>query len=77
VGYRGCCLVVEVRPAEATYRLEAGARLEISHHGEALALEGDEPLTRPIEPVPARERPRQPPGREPAPRSADRSAARP
>jgi alpha,alpha-trehalose phosphorylase len=76
MGYRGCCLAVEVRPAEAAYRLQSGTRLAIVHHGEALELRGDEPQTRPIEPVPARERPRQPPGRAPAPRAADRAAAR-
>jgi alpha,alpha-trehalose phosphorylase len=76
IGYRGCCLAVDVRPADATYRLVAGDRLDIAHHGEPLALRGGEPKTRPIEPVPERERPRQPPGREPAQRSADRAAAR-
>ncbi|HEX2105301.1 MAG TPA: glycosyl hydrolase family 65 protein [Solirubrobacteraceae bacterium] len=76
VGLRGCCLAVEVRSTEATYRLVAGERLEIAHHGEPLVLSGDEPQTLPIEPVPERERPRQPPGREPAPRAADRAAAR-
>jgi alpha,alpha-trehalose phosphorylase len=76
IGYRGCCLAVGVRPADATYRLVAGDRLDIAHHGEPLALRGEEPQTRPIEPVPERERPRQPPGREPAQRSADRAAAR-
>jgi alpha,alpha-trehalose phosphorylase len=76
MGYRGCCLAVEVRPAEATYRLQSGTRLDVDHHGEVLELHGDEPQTRPIEPLPERERPRQPPGRAPVPRSADRAAAR-
>jgi alpha,alpha-trehalose phosphorylase len=76
IGYRGCCLAVDVRPAEATYRLVAGGGLEVSHHGETVELRGDEPQTRPIEPLPERERPRQPPGRAPVPRSADRAAAR-
>jgi alpha,alpha-trehalose phosphorylase len=74
VGYRGCCLWVEVRPDEATYRLMAGARLAISHHGEPLQLAGDEPQTRPVPPAAERERPRQPPGREPPRRRADRAA---
>jgi alpha,alpha-trehalose phosphorylase len=75
IGYRGCCLAVEVRQGEATYRLQAGTRLDVVHHGEALALRGSEPQTRPIEPLAPRERPRQPPGRAPAARVADRAAA--
>jgi alpha,alpha-trehalose phosphorylase len=77
VAYRGCCLWVEVRPDEATYRLIAGERMATSHHGEPLELAGGEPETRPVPPAPERERPRQPPGREPPPRQADRAVTGP
>jgi alpha,alpha-trehalose phosphorylase len=77
LGYRGCLLTVDVRPGEATYRLAAGDRLQISHDGEPVELRGDEPQTRSIVAPPERARPRQPPGRAPAPRSADRAAVRP
>jgi alpha,alpha-trehalose phosphorylase len=64
--------VVDVSGREASYRLEAGDALEIVHHGEAVEVRPDEALTRPIPPVPRRDRPRQPAGREPRRRAPDR-----
>jgi len=68
---RGRCLVVDVRPAEATYALEAGDAIEIVHHGETVEVRPDDAVTRPILPPPRRDRPRQPPGREPRRRAPD------
>jgi alpha,alpha-trehalose phosphorylase len=64
--YRGRRIEVEIGRAQARYTLLEGRPLEISHHGEPLTLSAQEPATREIPPAPARERPRQPPGREPA-----------
>ncbi|MGH9004852.1 MAG: glycosyl hydrolase family 65 protein, partial [Acidimicrobiia bacterium] len=64
VTYRGSCLVVRTDGRTATYRIRAGAPLEISHHGEIIEV-AEEPVERPIEPLPSRPRPHQPPGREP------------
>jgi alpha,alpha-trehalose phosphorylase len=64
--YRGRRLQVTVGRTEVTYELLGGDPLEIRHHGEPLTLAppGDVE-SRGIPPVPARERPEQPPGREP------------
>jgi alpha,alpha-trehalose phosphorylase len=64
--YRGRRLRVTIGPAEARYELLDGEALEVGHHGEPVALSapGGE-QTRPIPPAPMRERPAQPPGREP------------
>jgi alpha,alpha-trehalose phosphorylase len=75
LSFRRRCLSVDVRAGEATYRLESGDALEIEHHGEPLELRPDEPATRPIPPAPHRERPRQPPGREPRRRAPDKTDA--
>jgi alpha,alpha-trehalose phosphorylase len=72
LGYRGRCLRVEVRPEEATYALESGEPLEVRHYDDAVEVRADAPVTRPIPRLPHRERPRQPPGREPKRRTADR-----
>jgi len=64
VKYRGSCLVVRTDGRTATYRIRAGAPLEISHHGEIIEV-AEEPVELPIEPLPSRPRPHQPPGREP------------
>jgi alpha,alpha-trehalose phosphorylase len=65
VFYRGSSLVVRTDGRTATYRVRAGEALEISHHGERIEV-GQEPVERPIEPLPSRPRPHQPAGREPA-----------
>jgi alpha,alpha-trehalose phosphorylase len=69
LGFRGRCVRVDVRAKEATYAIESGDPLELVHHGDALEVRAGEPVTRPIPPAPHRERPRQPPGREPRRRS--------
>jgi alpha,alpha-trehalose phosphorylase len=58
-------LLVEVGHGEASYTLLSGDPLEVSHHGEPVTIKAEDPVTREIPPAPARERPRQPPGREP------------
>jgi alpha,alpha-trehalose phosphorylase len=73
--FRGRCLRVTVHAHEATYTLESGDPLAIVHHGEALEVRPDEPATKRIPPAPRRERPRQPPGREPRRRSPETVAA--
>ena len=68
---RGCCLRVDVSTHEARYSLTQGSGpLRISHHGQALEVTGPEPIARPIPPAPERAPPVQPPGREPAHRTA-------
>lgn len=62
---RGELLGVEVRPEEATYRLEAGARLHFHHWDEEVSLEGGGAVTMPIPEAPDIPAPPQPPGREP------------
>ena len=62
---RGQRLRVEIDARQVRYQLLEGRRLEISHHGEALTLSGQDPLTRPIPAPPNRDPPTQPPGREP------------
>jgi alpha,alpha-trehalose phosphorylase len=66
--YRDRRLRLVTTPGEATYSLLEGAPIELSHHGERFKLTADSPSVMPIPPAPARERPQQPPGREPAPR---------
>ncbi|HEY6759681.1 MAG TPA: glycosyl hydrolase family 65 protein [Baekduia sp.] len=57
---------VEVDEDSATYTLQTGEALEVTHYGETIQLRaGGEPQTRPVPPAPQRERPRQPAGREP------------
>lgn len=70
VTWRGSRLRVEVRGDEATYALESGDPIEILHHGEPVTVAVGGPQTRAIPAAPARERPRQPPGREPRRRRA-------
>jgi alpha,alpha-trehalose phosphorylase len=65
LSFRGRCLSVEIRTEEVTYALNTGDTLEIEHHGEAVTVRPDEPVTRPVPPPAHRPRPRQPPGREP------------
>jgi len=65
--YRGRLLQVVIGPEEASYALLSGEPAHLIHHGERLTL-GEKPVTRPIPPIVAGPRPRQPPGREPTPR---------
>jgi alpha,alpha-trehalose phosphorylase len=58
-------LRVEVEPTQATYSLLMGKKLDIHHHGQPVTVT-THPVRRPIPPAPALERPKQPPGREPA-----------
>ncbi|HEX6459221.1 MAG TPA: glycoside hydrolase family 65 protein [Thermoleophilaceae bacterium] len=67
--FRGRRLLVEARPEQATYSLQQGAPLEITHHGEPATLIVGQPLTRPIPPVVPREAPPQPHGRMPTRRT--------
>ena len=63
--YRGRRLKVEVQDDQASYTLLAGEPLEVKHYGEPLRLSVDNPVSRPVPAPPERERPSQPPGREP------------
>jgi alpha,alpha-trehalose phosphorylase len=63
--YRGRRLRVTVRRSEAGYELLDGEPLELTHHGEPVTLAAGKVETRPIPHLPKRERPTQPPGREP------------
>jgi alpha,alpha-trehalose phosphorylase len=66
VTHRGRCLRVRATTGTARYVLDGATdTMRITHHGEALDLKGGEPIERPIPPAPQRERPTQPPGREP------------
>ena len=71
--FQGRRLKVEVKPRKATYALLAGEPIEIEHHGERFEVPREQAITRPVPPAPAREAPRQPPGREPARRRRGRS----
>ena len=68
--YRDRRLRVEITAAEARYRLLAGDPLVVYHHGREVALEGAEPVERPIVPIKPGPRPAQPRGRAPRPRSS-------
>jgi alpha,alpha-trehalose phosphorylase len=80
--FRGRRLLVDARSDHATYTLQHGAPLEISHHGVPVTLIVGEPVTCPIARILARETPPQPSGRAPQRRtprnrvdSIDRRAA--
>ena len=70
VTFRGRRLRVEVAPTEATYRLLAGDPFTVRHHGDAITVTVDEPVTRPIPAVEAGPRPSQPPSRAPIARQS-------
>jgi alpha,alpha-trehalose phosphorylase len=69
--FNGRRIKVEVDHHQASYTVLEGAPLVISHHGDAVTIAPDEPVTRDIPPSRAREAPRQPPGRAPARRRPD------
>ena len=70
VAWRGRLLRVEVTGASATYALSNGSDLSVLHHHQVVNLAASQPQSLPIPPVLASPRPAQPPGREPAKRSA-------
>jgi alpha,alpha-trehalose phosphorylase len=70
VCFRGRRIKVEFDHRRARYTLREGAALEITHHGAAVTIPADAPVTREIPAVPAKEAPKQPPGRAPARRRA-------
>jgi alpha,alpha-trehalose phosphorylase len=64
--WRGCRLRVTITADDATYTLGSDApSLELTHHGEVVRLEPQQPVTLPVPAVQPRPRPRQPRGREP------------
>jgi alpha,alpha-trehalose phosphorylase len=63
---RGRLLEVTFDHEQVVYSLLRGDALEIQHAGEPVTVEQDGPVTRPVKKLPPRERPVQPPGREPA-----------
>jgi len=68
--HRGLGLHVDITTHTARYSLTRGkGPLHITHFGEALTVDGEEPIARPIPPAPERTPPTQPPGREPEHRS--------
>ena len=71
---RGRRLRAEITHSDVTYSLADGEPLEIVHYGEAVQLSADKPGVRPIQAVPARPRPGQPQGREPARRRTPEDA---
>jgi alpha,alpha-trehalose phosphorylase len=68
VTFRGSLLRVQVTPDQATYTVVDGPPLATSHHGHPVTV-SSEPVTLGIPTAPQRERPEQPAGRAPAPRS--------
>jgi alpha,alpha-trehalose phosphorylase len=64
--FRGRRLRVDVRKHEATYTLVDGLPLDVSHHGKAITVSSEAPVTEAIPPCPQRPAPSQPPGRAPA-----------
>jgi alpha,alpha-trehalose phosphorylase len=72
--FRGRRLKVEVESDQARYSLLEGAPLELTHHGQTISVFARKPVTRAIPPPPARDAPRQPPGRAPARRQPARRA---
>jgi alpha,alpha-trehalose phosphorylase len=63
--FRGRQIKVEVDHRQARYTMVEGDPLELTHHGSAVTVATDGPVTVPIPPAPAREPPKQPPGRTP------------
>ena len=64
--HRGRRLHVEVRGMQATYTLQQGDAIELSHHGERFTLTADEPVVREVPEPPKLTPPQQPHGRAPA-----------
>jgi alpha,alpha-trehalose phosphorylase len=68
--FRGRRVHVEATHTEARYSLADGDSVELLHYGEKIQLSAEKPEVRSIRAEPARPRPRQPQGREPARRRA-------
>ncbi|GHO56853.1 glycoside hydrolase family 65 protein [Ktedonobacter robiniae] len=68
--FKGRCLLIEIKPDEASYRLLDGDPLQTWHHGQKITLSTKETTTRPILPIKAGAPPRQPAGRAPAHRES-------
>jgi alpha,alpha-trehalose phosphorylase len=64
--FRGRRLRVEVESDQARYSLLEGASLQVAHHGEAVTVTAEKPVTCAIPAKPAGKAPVQPPGRAPA-----------
>jgi alpha,alpha-trehalose phosphorylase len=63
--FKGRQIRVEVDHREARYTMVEGDPLEVTHHGSAVTIATDAPVTAPIPQAPQRERPKQPRGRAP------------
>src|SRR5262245_60217984 len=70
--FLGRLLEVAFDHARVVYSLLRGDALEIQHAGEPVTVEPDRPVTRRVTTPPARARPAQPAGREPARRGTIR-----
>jgi alpha,alpha-trehalose phosphorylase len=68
--FRGRRLRVEVTHRQARYSLLQGPPLDLTHHGRTITVTTGLPVSCPIPALVAKERPRQPHGRSPAPRRA-------
>ena len=68
--FRGRRLRVEVTHEQARYSLLEGSPLEVTHHGDAITVTADRPVSCPIPALAAKATPTQPHGRSPAPRRA-------
>jgi alpha,alpha-trehalose phosphorylase len=69
IKWRGSHLCVVVTPDEATYTCVSGDPVNLRHHGTAVVVEPDKPMTLPIPAAPVRPEPTQPAGRRPARRA--------
>ncbi|HZA90271.1 MAG TPA: glycoside hydrolase family 65 protein [Solirubrobacterales bacterium] len=72
--FNGRRIKVEIERPHARYTMLEGAPLEITHHGSAVTVTPDDPVTCPIPSPPTREAPSQPLGRAPARRRPPRAA---
>lgn len=68
VVFRGRRLRVVVTAKEASYQLLEGTPLKVLHHGDEITISKEDTVTRPIPPIKAGPRPKQPAGRAPQPR---------
>jgi alpha,alpha-trehalose phosphorylase len=65
MSFRGSTFAVEIERPHASYRLLAGAPIELVHYDSIIQLTQDGPVSLPIPAVPRREPPSQPAGRTP------------
>jgi alpha,alpha-trehalose phosphorylase len=73
LSFNGRRIKVEIERRQARYTLVEGDALEITHHGSAVTITPDEPVTCPIPRPPTRKAPTQPQGRAPARRRPPRA----